>query len=387
MITFENEGTSAERATRIKVLGVGGAGGNAVKRMVSYGIKGIDFHALNTDMQVLKDLPVPNKHVLGRETTRGLGAGAKPEVGEKAALECRAEIEEILRDTDMVFITAGMGKGTGTGASPIIAEIAKAMNVLVVGVVTTPFNFEGDAKKGIASKGIEKLVRNVDTLITIPNQNLLKICDRKTSMAEAFQMSDDILRQAVQGVSDIITCVGEVNVDFNDVKTIMENKGPALMGLGTGHGESRGLEAVERAINSPLLDSVSIKNAKGVVINITGGEDLSLYEVDEIAGLVRREAAPNAMIIFGHVKDDKMQDEVRVTVLATGFDLKPAEETKTAVKEEKYVFKVYTQADISIPTYQRKKAAEAKAPETAVSVAPVRDEDIDIPTFLRKRSV
>jgi len=378
MINFEDgPGASSEKVTKIKVFGVGGAGGNAVKTMMNYGIQGIDFYALNTDVQVLNNLPIPNKFVLGREATHGLGAGAKPEIGEKAALESKAELEELLRDTDMVFITAGMGKGTGTGASPIIAELAKSLGVLVVGVVTTPFGFEGQAKMEIAEKGIEKLRRNVDTLITIPNQNLLKICKKDTPMSEAFLVSDDVLRQAVQGVADIITRKGEINVDFNDVRTIMENKGPALMGLGIGHGEARGLDAVGQAINSPLLDSVSIKGAKGIVLNITGGSDLTLYEVDEIASLIRKEVDPNAMIIFGNVIDDKIKDEVRVTVLATGFPAQLVEQKQA--RQEKSTFTIYRPDDLSIPTFQRRRYEQ---PLAAAGLP--KDEDIDIPTFLRK---
>lgn len=380
MIVLENEGGFEERRTRIKVLGVGGAGGNAVRRMLDYGIEGIEFYALNTDLQVLRDLPVPNKLVLGRQTTGGLGAGAKPEVGEKAALECRAEIEEIVRGADMVFVTAGMGKGTGTGASPIVAEIAKTANALVVGVVTTPFAFEGNAKMEIARKGIERLMRNVDTLITVPNQNLLKLCDRTTPISEAFRMSDDVLRQAVQGLSDIITLRGEVNVDFNDVRTVMENKGPALMGLGVGRGENRGVEAVDRAIHSPLLDSVSIRSAKGVVVNITAGEDLSLYEVDEILSLIKREADPSAIIIFGLVRNSRMQDEVRVTVLATGFE-PAAEESEAEPQPARQIFTVYSKEDLTKPTFLRQQAGEPQ------SLLPRPDEDLDIPTFMRKRSV
>ena len=381
MITIANDESVMTNPTRILVLGVGGAGGNAVKRMVNYGIKGIEFYALNTDMQVLSQLPVPNKFMLGKETTKGRGTGAKPEIGEKAALECREEIENILRGADMVFITAGMGKGTGTGASPIIAEIAKSLNILVVAVVTTPFNFEGETKKIIAEKGIEKLVRNVDTLITISNQNLLKICERNTPIAEAFRISDDILRQAVQGVSDIITRCGEVNVDFNDIRTIMENKGPALMGLGVGRGENRGIQAVESAINSPLLDSFSIKKAKGIVLNITGGEDLSLYEVDEIASLIKQEASPDAMIIFGYVRDEKMKDEVSVTVLATGFELEDSKELEKK-KKEKSVIKIYVADDnLNTPTFQRKRSNTYIQPSISNQLY---DEDIDIPTFLRK---
>jgi cell division protein FtsZ len=378
MISLENDmGVSPEKVTKIKVFGVGGAGGNAVKTMMNYGIQGIEFFALNTDIQVLNNLPVPNKFVLGRETTRGLGAGAKPELGEKAALECKAELEELLRNTDMVFITAGMGKGTGTGASPIIAEIAKGLGVLVVGVVTMPFNFEGQAKMEIAEKGIEKLRRNVDTLITIPNQNLLKICKKDTPMSEAFLISDDVLRQAVQGVSEIITKKGEINVDFNDVRTIMENKGPAIMGLGIGHGESRGVDAMGHAINSPLLDSMSIKGAKGIVLNITGGVDLTLYEVDEIASLIKKEVDPNAMIIFGKVCDDKMKDEIRVTVFATGFPSQMVEQAQ--VKQERTTFTIYRPDDLSIPAFQRRRK---ELPRVA-AVLP-KDDEIDIPTFLRR---
>ncbi len=366
-------------ANKIKVIGVGGAGGNATKRMVQYGLQGVEFYALNTDLQVLNSLPVPNKLVLGRESTRGLGAGAKPEIGEKAAMEARDEIEAILKDTDMVFITAGMGGGTGTGASPIVAEIAKNLGVLVVGVVTTPFGFEGLRKMSIAKKGMEKLVKSVDTMIVIPNQNLLKMVDKKTSIEDAFLLSDDILRQGVQGISDIITIRGEVNVDFADVKTIMENKGGALMGLGVGHGENRGVEAVENAINSPLLENVSINGANGVALNITGGKDMTLFEVDEIANVVKREVDENATIIFGTVTDESMSDEVRVTVLATGFP--QTEELSKEVQSKKRTFHVYTGEDLDVPTVFRKRQNSGAArtiPE---------EEDYDMPTFLRKQRV
>ncbi len=373
--------------TKIKVIGVGGAGGNAVQRMVSYGIKGVEFWAMNTDMQVIDGLNVPNKLVLGQDTTKGLGAGAKPEVGEKAALEAREEIEKALKGANMIFVTAGMGGGTGTGASPVIAEIAKKLNILVVGVVTTPFTFEGAKKMSLANGGIEKISQHVDTLITIPNQNLLKLnSERKTLMSEAFVQSDDILRQAVQGISDIITIKGEVNVDFADVQTIMENRGSALMGLGVGHGENRGIEAVERAINSPLLDNVSIRGAMGIIVNVTGGSDLTLYEVEEIMSLIKREADENAQIIFGTVNDEKVQDEVRVTVLATGFpqQLSKIQESKKQ-EDKKYVFTLYTGTDLDIPTYQRRKTPDQKRfdynlPDKTSS------EDLDIPTFLRRES-
>ena len=364
---------------KIKVLGIGGAGGNATKRMVQYGLKGVEFYALNTDLQVLNSLQVSNKLVLGKESTRGLGAGAKPEIGEKAAMEARDEIEAILKDTDMVFITAGMGGGTGTGASPVVAEIAKNLGVLVVGVVTTPFAFEGLRKMSIAKKGMEKLVKTVDTMIVIPNQNLLKMVDKKTSIEDAFLLSDDILRQGVQGISDIITVRGEVNVDFADVKTIMENKGGALMGLGVGHGENRGMEAVENAINSPLLENVSISGANGVVLNITGGNDMTLFEVDEIANVVKREVDENATIIFGTVTDESMSDEIRVTVLATGFP--QTEEQVQEVQPKKRIFHVYSGEDSDVPAVYRKGQKNSNEKFLA------EEEDYDMPTFLRKRRI
>ncbi len=385
MIDFVKD--KAVSPTKIKVIGVGGAGGNAVRRMVSYGIRGVDFWAMNTDMQVLEDLPVQNKLVLGHDTTRGLGAGAKPEVGEKAALEGRDEIEKALVGSDMIFITAGMGGGTGTGASPVIAEIAKKLNILVVGVVTTPFNFEGPKKMEVADGGIQKLVQHVDTLITIPNQNLLKMNnEKKTLMSEAFAQSDDILRQAVQGISDIITIKGEVNVDFADVKTIMENRGGTLMGLGVGQGENRGIEAVEKAINSPLLDNISIHGAKGIIVNVTGTQDLTLYEVNEIIGLIKREADENAQIIFGTVLDEGLKDQIRVTVLATGF---PQQEQKTEElkkkEDKKMVFTLYAGSDLDIPTFQRRRAADSRRFNFPVHEKS-KEEDFDIPTFLRREN-
>ena len=315
-VTYDEDQLTA----KIKVIGVGGGGGNAVNRMIQAGIKGIEFLVANTDVQAMRTSLASNKIQLGAKLTKGLGAGANPEIGKQAALEDTDRILEALSGADMIFITTGMGGGTGTGAAPIIASLAAELGALTVAVVTKPFNFEGKRRRVQAEHGIRALRETVDTLITIPNERLLNFVERATSLGEAFKIADDILRQAVQGISDLITVPGEINLDFADVKTIMHGMGMALMGTGVSSGEHRAVEAAQRAISSPLLEEASIEGAKGVLINVTGGSDMTLFEVHEAASIIQEAADEEANIIFGTVIDPRMKDEVKVTVIATGFD-------------------------------------------------------------------
>jgi len=303
----------------IKVVGVGGGGGNAVNRMVDAGLKGVEFLAVNTDAQALLLSDADLRLDLGRELTRGLGAGSDPEVGRQAAEDHRAEIEEALRGADMVFITAGKGGGTGTGAAPVIAEIAKELGALTIGVVTRPFGFEGRRRSVQAEQGIQRLKEKVDTLIVIPNDRLLQVSDERTSMVNAFKMADEVLLQGVQGITDLITTPGLINTDFADVKMIMTNAGSALMGIGYSSGEGRAVNAARAAISSPLLEA-SIEGARGILLTISGPSDLGLFEVNEAAQIIADAAHPDANIIFGTVIDDALGDECRVTVIAAGFD-------------------------------------------------------------------
>lgn len=308
--------------TIIKVIGVGGAGTNAVNRMISTGMEGIEFIVVNTDAQQLRASLAPIKIQIGTKLTKGLGAGADPDVGKEAANEDRDKLHKAIKGADMVFITAGMGGGTGTGAAPIVAEIAKEHGSLVVGVVTKPFRVEGKRRMSQAEEGIKNIKEKIDTLITLPNDLLLKIIDRKTPIDDAFKLADDILRQGVQGISDIIMVTGLVNVDFADVKTVMKETGDALMGVGIGSGENKAVEATQMAINSPLLEETCIQGAKAVLINIAGGNDLSLHEVNEVNDLITRQVDSEANIIFGTTIDPALEERVRVTVIATGFDKK-----------------------------------------------------------------
>jgi len=303
----------------IKVIGVGGGGGNAVNRMIKSNVKGIEFIAVNTDAQALYHSEAPAKVNVGKATTRGLGAGSHPEIGKQAAEESSEEIKQALEGADMVFITCGLGGGTGTGGSPVIAEIAKDLGILTVAVVTKPFSFEGHRRKTQGDEGLENLKNKVDTLIVIPNDKILSLIDKKTPLTEAFTVVDDVLRQGVQGIADLITVHGMINVDFADVKAIMENAGSALMGIGYGTGENRAAEAARAAVDSPLLE-MDIAGAKGILFNITGGNDLSMFEVDEAARIITEAADPEANIIFGSVINDSYTGEIKVTVVATGFD-------------------------------------------------------------------
>jgi cell division protein FtsZ len=345
-----------DQFAQIKVVGVGGGGNNAVNRMIQFGLKGVEFISINTDKQALFTSEANQKIQIGEKLTKGLGAGANPEIGQRAAEESRDEILQTLKGADMVFVTAGMGGGTGTGAAPIIAEIAKELGVLTVGVVTKPFLFEGKQRMINAEKGIQELKERVDTLVTIPNDRLLQIVEKRTSMLEAFVIADDVLRQGVQGISDLIAVPGLVNLDFADVRTIMKERGLAHMGIGKGSGENRATEAAKQAIQSPLLET-TIEGARGVLLNITGSENLSLYEVNEAAELVAQAADPDANIIFGAVINDEFQDEIHITVIATGFEskMRGREEKR---KMERVAGKMFTEMqdddDLDIPTFLRR---------------------------------
>ncbi|MBX3271144.1 MAG: cell division protein FtsZ [Sandaracinaceae bacterium] len=355
----------AEMNARIKVVGVGGGGGNALNTMIHSGLDGVEFIAANTDMQALEDNLAATKIQLGPCLTKGLGAGASPDVGRKAALEDVQRISEALEGADMVFITAGMGGGTGTGGAPIIAQIARDLGALTVGVVTRPFLFEGKRRSRNADEGIDELSDAVDTIITIPNQKLLSLDDEDMSLLEAFQRADDVLVQAVRGISDLITHSGMINVDFADVKTIMSSMGRALMGTGYGKGDRRAIDAAMMAINSPLLDEVSVEGATGILINFTAGPDVRLREINEAASLVQQEAHEDANIIFGLVTDMDMGEVVKVTVIATGFDGKARE------AEESVVQSAIRQSRPTLPIKVPAAARHAPAPVRA-SRAPVR---------------
>ncbi|TYP54935.1 cell division protein FtsZ [Thermosediminibacter litoriperuensis] len=337
-----------EQFANIKVIGIGGGGNNAVNRMIDAGLRGVEFIAVNTDAQALFLSKADKKIQIGEKLTKGLGAGANPEIGKKAAEESRTEIEEALKGADMIFITAGMGGGTGTGAAPVVAEISKNLGILTVGVVTKPFSFEGKKRMTHAEMGISNLKNCVDTLITIPNDRLLSIAEKKTSILDAFRIADDILRQGVQGISDLIAVPGLINLDFADVRTIMMETGLAHMGIGRGSGENRAIEAAKQAVSSPLLET-SIEGAKGVLLNITGSSNLGLLEVNEAAEFISAAADPDANIIFGAVIDEKLQDEIRITVIATGFEQK-----EKPVKEEDFEIEPFDDGDIDIPAFLRK---------------------------------
>ncbi len=343
-----------ELYAQIKVIGVGGGGSNAVNRMIEAGLRGVDFISVNTDAQALDLAQSGTKLQIGAKLTKGLGSGGNPDIGKQAAEESREELEAVLKGSDMIFITAGMGGGTGTGAAPIIAEIVKNMGALTVGVVTRPFTFEGRRRMTQADRGILALKEKVDTLIVIPNDKLLQVVDKKTPLLEAFRIADDVLRQGVQGISDLIAIPGLINLDFADVKAIMKETGTALMGVGLAEGDNSAVEAAKAAIFSPLLET-SIDGAKGVLINVTCGSNLSLFEINEAADKVAEAADPEANIIFGAVIDESFKDQARVTVIATGFDKKaenlPHEETTLTFSEEKK----FSETDIDIPAFLRRR--------------------------------
>ncbi len=334
----------------LKVIGVGGGGTNAVNRMIEAKIQGVEFIAINTDGQALNRSNADIRLRIGDALTKGLGAGANPEIGQRAALESKDEILGVLQGADMVFVTAGMGGGTGTGAAPIIAQMARELGALTVGVVTKPFLFEGRIRQNQAEKGVATLKENVDTLITIPNERLLQIVDKNTSIVEAFRMADDVLRQGVQGISDLITITGLINVDFADVKTIMSTAGSALMGIGLSKGEGRAVQAAKSAINSSLLET-SIEGSKGVLLNITGSSNLTLADVNEAAAVITEAADPDANIIFGAVIDESLGEEIRVTVIATGFEQKRSKRMGLDDLE----IRPFVNDELDIPPFLRKK--------------------------------
>ncbi len=344
------------RYANLKVIGVGGGGSNAVNRMVQAGIKGVEFISVNTDAQALNLSLAPTKIQVGNSLTRGLGAGANPEVGEKAAEESRDEILEHLKGADMVFITAGMGGGTGTGGAPVVAQCAKEIGALTVGVVTKPFGFEGRRRMTTAIQGIQNLQAHVDTLIVIPNDRLLQVVERDTSILEAFRVADDVLRHGVQGISDLVCVPGLINLDFADVRTIMMDTGSALMGIGIGHGEDRAVQAAKQAISSPLLET-GIDGARAVLMNITGGGDLGLFEVDAATETVMEAADPDANIIWGAVIDDDLEDTVQITVIATGFDGAP----RRVFRQEKVAVKLEADDLLEVPFFLRKPKNVEKA--------------------------
>ena len=366
-----------DQLAQIKVIGVGGGGSNAVNRMIENGLQGVEFIAVNTDAQALHLSKAEIKLQLGGKLTRGLGAGANPEIGKKAAEESKDQLEEILRGADMVFITAGMGGGTGTGAAPVIAEVAKEIGALTVGVVTRPFTFEGRKRSGQAAAGISALKEKVDTLIVIPNDRLLEIVDKNTPMLEAFREADNVLRQGVQGISDLIAVPGLINLDFADVKTIMSDKGSALMGIGIATGENRAAEAAKKAISSPLLET-SVDGAQGVLMNITGGTNLSLYEVHEAAEIVSAASDPEVNMIFGSVINENLKDEIVVTVIATGFE-------ENEMHQPRPVQRTTSGTKPASPSTSK----QEETPEPRFTPQPATQTDqsdtLDIPTFLRNR--
>lgn len=375
-----------EGAALIRVVGVGGGGSNAINRMIEAGIAGVDFVAINTDSQALLSSRANMPMTIGERTTRGLGAGGNPEVGFKAAEESMDELREQLYGSDMVFVTAGMGGGTGTGAAPVIAQVAREVGALTIGVVTRPFMFEGSRRSRAAEEGIERLKEHVDTLIVIPNDKLLETADKRMSLTDSFRLADDVLRQGIQGISELITVPGLINLDFADVTAIMSLGGAALMAIGHGAGDDRAQKAAEEALSNPLLD-VTIDGARGILFNVTGGSDLSLYEINQAASIIRDTAHPDVNLIFGAVVDEQMGDEIRITVIATGFDhAVPAMHRMTEQRR-------------SVPTHQpvrerRPAPPRETRPMASVGATPAprnqpretfKLDDLEIPAFLRRR--
>ncbi|HCC23478.1 TPA: cell division protein FtsZ [Candidatus Falkowbacteria bacterium] len=399
-----------ETVAKIKVVGVGGGGGSAVTRMIEADVKGVEFVAINTDLQALQHNPASHKVHIGRTTTRGLGAGMDPALGRKSAEESQNEIRELLKGTDLLFITCGLGGGTGSGASPVVAEIAKEMGILTIAVVTKPFSFEGGPRRRIAEESLENLSQKVDTLITIPNDRIWQLIDKKTPLIDAFKVVDEVLRQGVQGISELITLPGLINVDFADVRAIMRSSGSALMGMGIASGDNRAIEAAKAAVSSPLLE-ISVEGAKGILFTIAGGESLTMYEVSEAAKVITESVDADAKIIFGAVHNEKLKDEIKITVVATGFDEKVAKENilkvkhepinyfqakSVPVKEEKEAVVEPDAASRTVSNFMTKPmnsaAAYHQAQEDARVETPRRvvddtanDDELDIPAFIRKK--
>ena len=386
-----------ETFAKIKVVGVGGGGNSAVDRMVQAGIKGVEFIAINTDVQALHYNKASKKLHIGKSITRGLGAGMNPELGRQAAEESQNEVRDILKDADMVFITLGLGGGTGTGASPVIAEIARDLGALTVAVVTKPFGFEGAQRLNIAERGLTELTDKVDTIITIPNDKLLQVIDKKTSLLDAFMVVDDVLQQGVQGIAELITIPGLINVDFADVKAVMLNAGSALMGIGQSSGENKAIEAAKAAINSPLLE-MSIEGARGILFTITGGPSLGMNEVNEAAKIITSSADDDAKIIFGTALNDKLKDEIKITVVATGFDGRIGSDRESLMSETKYTPNTFIaekekEKNKTAAEVEKKKskisplkAAQAEpAKKKDMTEAPEEDDELGIPAFIRKK--
>ena len=373
-------------AAKVKAIGIGGGGCNAINNMISTGLTAVEFIAANTDAQALAASKAPIKLQLGAKITKGLGAGANPEIGRKAALEDIDMIRDSLRGADMIFITAGLGGGTGTGGGPIVAEVAKEMGALTVAIVTKPFLFEGKKRMKQAEEGVINLRITSDTLITIPNQRLLSISGKSMSLLEAFKRADEVLLHAAKGISDLIAFHGLINLDFADVRTIMAEMGMALMGTGAASGDNRAVEAAQKAISSPLLEDISIEGAKGLLINVTGSSSMTLNEVNEASVLIQKEAHEDANIIFGAVIDEKMKEEVRVTVIATGFGRMEERMLPHLKKVSPISFSVRDNLDV--PTYLRREREESQEarPEATDEVSSYDEEDYDIPTFLRKQA-
>jgi len=381
---FELSDKELVSTAKIKVIGIGGAGGNAVNTMISYNLRGVDFITANTDAQALGASASAVKIQLGVEVTKGLGAGSDPDIGRQAALETRELLRENLQGSDMVFITAGLGGGTGTGGAPIAAEIAREMGALTVAVVTKPFQFEGKKRNGQAEAGITELRKMVDTLIIVPNQRLLSLGGREISLLDAFRKADDILYHAVKGISDLIMVPGLINLDFADVKKIMSQMGLALMGTGTAGGENRAVEAAQKAISSPLLEDNTIQGARGILLNITGGPNMTLHEINEASSMIQAEVHEDANIIFGTVVDESMGDEIRITVIATGF-----ESAESAARTDVASLGGFrrTQGNIAVPTFIRnEKTADALPPLKTDTAEDDSRPDLEIPTFLRRQA-
>ncbi|HIF18142.1 MAG TPA: cell division protein FtsZ [Cycloclasticus sp.] len=384
---FELMDAQTENAV-IKVIGVGGGGGNAVNHMVSSAIDGVEFICANTDAQALKNTPVRTILQLGSNSAKGLGAGANPDIGKQAAIEDRERIQEVIQGADMVFITAGMGGGTGTGAAPIVAEIAKEMGILTVAVVTKPFPFEGKKRMQVADKGIEELSHYVDSLITIPNEKLLHVLGKDMTLLNAFKAANDVLLGAVQGIAELITRPGLINVDFADVKTVMSEMGDAMMGTGSARGESRAREAAEAAIHSPLLEDINVQGARGILVNITAGLDMSIGEFEEVGQAIREFAADDANVVVGTVIDSDLADEMRVTVVATGLgQAVAAVEPAPIVQVQRESIKVaaLTEEDFDIPTVMRDKAGAASQKVSGLD-STMDPAYLDIPAFLRRQA-
>jgi len=376
---------------KMKVVGVGGAGGNAINRMIQGNLNGVEFVAVNTDLQALDNCKAGSRLQIGRALTKGLGAGANPEVGRKAVEEDRECIYEMLEDSDMVFVTAGMGGGTGTGAAPLVAQIAKDLNALTVGIVTRPFLFEGPKRMRRAMEGIAELKQSVDTLIVIPNQRLLSVVPRDTPLNSAFTIADDVLLQATKGISDLISIPGLVNLDFADVRTVMSEMGDALMGSGVASEENRAFESAQQAISSPLLEDVSIEGALGVIVNVTGGENMTLHEVNDATTVISEAAGEDANIIFGAVIDSQMNDEMRVTVIATGFNRNGRLSSLSTTRKRIFELGQIPAPDLEIPTFQRMANGGNGKQKPVVQNGDngeekhIKPEDYDVPAYLRRR--